>query len=57
VVPGKRLDDQIIKDAISRWYQDIFRYRHRHWSEREGKLPEIIVSLHWEKERPQPSTR
>jgi hypothetical protein len=48
MVPGKRLDDQLIAEAILRWYKDRFQYVQGHWSQRERRLPQVIVNLHWE---------
>jgi hypothetical protein len=47
-VPGTRLTDELIREAIVRWYQDRFHFVQGHWSQREHALPEIVVDLHWQ---------
>jgi hypothetical protein len=48
VVPGKKLTDELIAEAIRRWYQDRFEFVQGHWSQRQQRLPKVVVNLEWQ---------
>lgn len=47
IVPGKALNEELIIEAIKRWYMERIEWR-RSWWRREQKLPKITLHLHWE---------
>lgn len=49
LVPADTLDDQLIAEAIGRWYRKRFELQRGHWSQLEGRMPAIAVELAWER--------
>jgi hypothetical protein len=47
IVPQDSLTDEIVRDALERWYMDIVQYRRGHWAVRERDLPEFRIELAW----------
>ena len=47
VVDADELNEDNIREGILRWYQDKFDFVRGHWSQVEGKLPELTLSLGW----------
>lgn len=48
LVPADTLDDELIAEAITRWYRERFKYQRGHWSHLEGRLPAVEINLAWE---------
>jgi hypothetical protein len=42
------LDEEALREALLGWYQDRFRHVRGHWSQVEGRLPELSLDLAWE---------
>lgn len=47
VVPTALLCDEILIEAIQRWYMTRFEYRRGHWGVRERRLPQLTVEVNW----------
>lgn len=47
IVPGDFLDDEIVLEALKRWYIERYSWKYDHWAIRESRLPDIVVDLAW----------
>ena len=48
LVPADTLGDQVIGEAIARWYRRRFELECGHWSQLEGRMPTVTVELAWD---------
>lgn len=48
LVSAETLDDQLIAEAIGRWYRRRFELERGHWSQLEGRMPTVTVELAWD---------
>lgn len=49
LVSADTLDDQLIAEAIGRWYRRRFELQRGHWSQLKGRMPTIFVELAWDR--------
>lgn len=47
IVPMGDFDNEVITQAIKNWYMDRYYWKYRHWSHREGQLPEFTNEVAW----------
>ena len=47
LVPFRVLTDELVVEAIRKWYFSLVEWKHGHWTYAEKKLPEFTSSLVW----------